>query len=162
VPLSTLVSSLSFSMKGIRWPTAFFMTRADFITCEKSRVRHVYQFMASDGYLYNVSTNEEHMSWPWHSRQWAGRGTSSLWEKLMNEARQKSTRETNELLLACFPLPRSPSIRSVNSVHLPGSKFLHHEFIPIILISILCITTHLKLSLMQEEALLVIHMPQEP
>ena len=35
LPVSTLVSSLSFSMKGIRWPTAFFMTRADFITWGK-------------------------------------------------------------------------------------------------------------------------------
>lgn len=59
VPGSTLVSSLSFSMKGIRWPTAFFMTRADFITWGKYTVRHLYQntWMIATGHLWNFSTN---------------------------------------------------------------------------------------------------------
>lgn len=37
-PVSAIISSLSFSMKGIRWPTAFFMTRADLMTCERTRM----------------------------------------------------------------------------------------------------------------------------
>lgn len=37
-PDSAIISSLSFSMKGIRWPTAFFMTRADLMTCKRTRM----------------------------------------------------------------------------------------------------------------------------
>lgn len=36
-PDSAIISSLSFSMKGMRWPTAFFMTRADLMTCKRTR-----------------------------------------------------------------------------------------------------------------------------
>ena len=32
IPVDFILSSLSFSINGIRWPTAFFITRADLIT----------------------------------------------------------------------------------------------------------------------------------
>ena len=149
----------SFSMKGIRWPTAFFMTRADFITWVKYTESSI--FTKTPGWLHmvaceilaqiimHVMTSGQPPLSPFLTA--GGWGMSSPWGKLISQVQKKKNKAGNqmlqflssELLHVIFSPPRRPSIISWSSAHPPSVKLLLQKPLLSLLFSIPSVTIHL-------------------